>query len=766
MESAQETGSQLAALSGNDYYNRVVVLPQDTPDQHQLRQLIEQSRAKLAPVIRTFLGILPPFDPGSQQDVGRIIKQLEYQIQHFDRHSPRYAIVKQQLALMHDLNKINGLRLVNIPGENGAPDRLYCQLTESTSGVTEKIALISFDTVRQRLQHLADSEFHAPQDYVDQRGQYALRTDAILKLPKHKDIREIQRESMALNASRLLNLDTTDSTTVCWNGKPALFVPFDSIRLLQEYAQGETLHTFGLGHQTYQHYATINPVGAGLEANRYVEDFGKSLALFALCQDTDAVGGYLQNKALKQSDTGQDTLYIFDQVMMDREKMTLDSRLSLQPSEFLMKHTRHGQGRNRTLIEDSSITEKFASLMTLKSQAVLLDQYAQRSIDQHNEEMRNLQRERPTNYQSMLEDILILRNDALNMKKTMARRVAQIDKALPARDAGIGDQDLRQSLILEKLLHNPQLFTDSGRPYRNPWTQRHTNPVKHVSQALESETVNLMFTTSVDPAMIAFIKSHDCRSLTQINSNTLQISRQDLARLTETKLYPEQNEQIDPKARYLNLQDLQRIQLAYKSGNRSAILKLVQGYEQTINKAGASLTERLNELNKMERSLNHHIASAKHPGFARHVMKKFQCDAQQRLRQLVPTDRRALIEQAFTAARRLDRMAEFNQVLAAAIRGGHLYSESYSAFLDTCIQRENMSGNHHDALANSEHLRLRSSELLARLNPESVIKNSAPVNQPAQRFAEFKSNLGRILSSMFGTESLQADEPSNNKPSR
>lgn len=40
-----------------------------------------------------------------------------------------------------------------------------------------------------------------------------------------------------------------------------------------------------------------------------------------------------------------------------------------------MKHTRHGQGRNRTLIEDSSLVTKYASLMRLKELKRIITQY-------------------------------------------------------------------------------------------------------------------------------------------------------------------------------------------------------------------------------------------------------------------------------------------------------------------------------------------------------------------------------------------------------
>lgn len=759
-----EIESRLATLPQNDFYNRVVA--SSVSSQEHL-ELINDARRKLSLIIQSFLGVLPPFDASSQQDVGLIIKQLDYQLKQLGKTSPLYQEVEKKLALMNELNKINNLSLLSIPVEGETEPKLYCQLAESTGGVTEKLSLVSLESVKMQMTNLTDSKFQTPEDYFSRRDDFKLQTEAILKLPKHGDIREVQRESMALNASRILGLKTTESSMVSWNGKPALFVPFAKIELLQDFAKGETFRAAGFSGQTYQHYATINALGNGLEANTHIEDFGKSLALFALCHDTDAVGGYIQNKALQDGKN----LFIFDQVIMARDKMILDSRLSLQPSEFIMKHTRHGQGRNRTLIEDSSIEEKFASLMMLKAKATTLEQYAQRTIEQHAGEIQKLKKSIKPDDQDKLKDLIALRDDAIVIKDTMNRRIIQIDQALPRHGSGINNEDLKKTLILEKLLHNPVLFTDSGRPYRNPWTQRHDNPAKSVSINPQNGLVMIQFDNNIDRNMVEFIKRNACQSLQKVNNNTLTLSRTDLKALSETQLFPEQQAALDPGANYLNSRDLQIIQTAYKEGNSNAILNLVQSYETIIKSQNEPITNQIERLIQMENKLTHLIKTTQNPGFGLHVLKKLHCETQQTLQAhfLHDPEMKKTINTAFQAARKLDRMAEFNHVLITAVREGKTEKKEFTQFLTRCVEQADGAPNHHEAKMSSEAMRQLARSTIDALSPASAATHSpeqnwTPINPIVERFNELKTSLSRMLTSVFKTDASQPETRNNNRP--
>lgn len=84
------------------------------------------------------------------------------------------------------------------------------------------------------------------------------------------------------------------------------------------------------------------------------------MAFSYLCNDTDFIGMNNQNKAIND----KNELYIFDQVVMSKEKMSFDTRLNLVPIG-LGRHSRHNQGRNRSIIEDSSFDTKFDGVSRL-----------------------------------------------------------------------------------------------------------------------------------------------------------------------------------------------------------------------------------------------------------------------------------------------------------------------------------------------------------------------------------------------------------------
>ena len=369
---------------------------------------------------------------------------------------------------------------MTIPGEHGAGAMTYCTLAESAGGVTEKVSLVRLAKVTEQLGRLRDTDVADVDAYIAHRGNYKLSTEAILKLPKHGSIEEVQRESMALNISRILHLDTTSSSMVSHNGKPALFVPFENIRLLKDFAQGKTFTPFG-SSKSYEHYSTINPVGEGVQGDSFVEDFGNALGLFYICSDPDSIGGYNQNKALRDNRS----LFIFDQVVMPSDKLKLDSRISLQPDDIIMGHTRHGRGRNRTLIEDSSFTAKFDSIVEILRQQERIYKYANRTIALYTNEIERINRDLGRLHTPLQDKELkeqkaqfgALLKDAINLREAVKSRIDKIGTTLPRRSRDLSNNDICQALVLEKLVHNPRLFTDLGRPYKNPWTTRQDNPV-------------------------------------------------------------------------------------------------------------------------------------------------------------------------------------------------------------------------------------------------------------------------------------------------
>lgn len=694
----------------NDFYTRPVAEGERVPD--DILQQIKTSQTKLKSLLRGYT------ETWNLPERIRQLKQL-----------PDNPENKTQIALLEDLNKLNQLSALSIPGEGEREAKIYFVLPETAGGVTEKISLISEDQVRKQLKHLNSAQELTPENYLDNRKNYRLSMNAILKLPKHGKITEVQRESMALQVSRTLGLNTTDSSMVSYRGKPALFVPFEEIKLLSEYAKGVIFKAADFSRKEYQHYATINPVGGGLQGNEFVEDFGKSLSLFALCEDTDALGGYMQNKALSDDKS----LYIFDQVIMANDKLELDSRLSLQPSEFIMKHTRHGQGRNRTLIEDSSMVLKFASLELLGRKRDELLQSAQKTIEQHNQKIAALD---PRGDREQINDLILLRNDAVLIKDTIERRIEKIKNVYPQHDATITPEILRQTLILEKLMHNPVLFTDSGRPYRNPWTRRHNNPVESVISDPESGKLIITFANKLNPGQVAFMKRHKC-SFDYPGDNQIAIWPHDLEALKETQLFPEQEPTISSSAKYLDPNDLLMMKTSYRDGKRDKIIALINEYQSQMNRT-FKRDQKIELIRQTQDKLEDYMRTAKHPGFACHVLKKFHFDTQQKLQpKLIPNH--SQVADAFEAAVKLDRIEEFNRMSMLAINN-EIDKEQFGNFLTICIQAEKEATNYESAKRASSKIKDATEPRPPR--PEAIIKSGWK-----QRLEELRSTFNRTFSS-------------------
>jgi|GEM_PF-2800658 len=713
----------------NDFYNRTV-----RPGiSLELTELIKLSQIKLGTIIKSALYLSDDFDVANTDNLNLLASSLKKELkkeqktgQHSDKHSQSELIPK--ITLVDDLKKINELSVMHIPNDIDGNSVKYCSLAESAGGVTEKISLIQLSHVIERLENLRNSEIESANDYMSNRNAYKLSTEAILKLPKHGEIREVQRESMALNISRLLGLDTACSSMMTYNDEPALFVPFEDIKLLHEFAHGKTMKAFGLSGQTYEHYSTIDPVGSGLMPNVFIDDFGKALGLIYLCSDTDSIGGYNQNKALRNDRT----LYIFDQVIMAADKLTLDSRLSLEPSELLMKHTRHGQGRNRTLIEDSSISSKFDSLIALKQQQKILLQYADKTLHMHQQEMNHLTTKlvqglppaEHKKYENKFKQIELLRNDAELIKKVIAHRIKKIDEAMPNCNHKINNNDIKQTLILERLINNPVLFTPDGRPYRHPWKQRHTNTAKRIEE-YDSNNIIIHFDSKISKEMKACIEKHGDLKLNVVSKNKVLISRLDLQKLNETLLYPECAHQLLHQKDYLNPQDLMLISDAYGKGHRDRIISVINNYKLQLTQSSATVETTFAAINATQTDIKNLINTAKDQGFGKHIFKKLQFDIQQQLQKMMPPlQKPQQIDLAFSAALQLDRVEEFNQVVQHAILTNQLTNPIFIGFLDDCIRNANITLNHYDAIAQSQMIAALSKQTITCLTQKPLVTKS------------------------------------------
>ncbi len=682
----------LEQLPRTDYLNKTT----STVVDGELAGWVAAGREKLRPIVESFL---PDLDVRNNVAIESQIKAFEAQLK-VTADGPDKVLLEKKIVILNDLNKINQLSLMNIPLDDGGAAR-YCTLAEAAGGVTEKVSLVRRDRVATQLPNLIGMGALSFENYLDNRDAFKLSTQAIIKLPKHGKILEVQREAMALNVSRMLGLDTTSSTMISHNGKPALFVPFADIKLLKEFATGKTFTT--LAGAEYSHYSTINPVGEGLHHDEFVNDFGDSLGIFYLCSDTDAIGGYNQNKAIRDNTS----LFIFDQVVMDSEKLGLDSRLSMQPISTLTKHTRHDQGRNRTVIEDSSIEAKFASLQQLREKSTLLVQYFGKVGFQHDQQHQALTAEiaelirtganpvRVTELTVKVKELATLRDDAWSLGGKVKARIEKIDQVLPKNRENLPNDLVMKTLVLEKLLNNPKLFADDGRPFRNPWTNRNAINAQSLAATPGREGfISITFNKDVPPDVLGMIRRFSGNPSPTNNGKREVIIHQDhLRALTETLCCPEHSSVFKSGVNYLDRRDLAVIQNGYQVGHRGRILGLIDGYVG-IMESGATQNKKLEIMGKAEGILRDFISTAKDKGFGLHVLTKMEFDMHKRMLTMTPDLQRPEITAAFNAAAKLDQMSAFNEVVRAAIANDKLLSPTFTDFLQSCVDKARQANDH------------------------------------------------------------------------
>jgi hypothetical protein len=713
-----------AQLPDPNYYERQTTVPPDK----DLKTLIMDSKQKLGSII---LELWPELVLTNDEVVQKKIKDLQAEKHAEAKESDEYKMAEAKLNLMEDFNKVSKLTALNIPQQDQKPLE-YFILAEATSGVTEKVALIDHDKVKAQLTALTSSDVSTYQQYNENRDHYKLSTNAILKLPKNKKITEVQREAMALNISRMLGLETTKSTMVNHQGAPAIFIPFDKINLLGEVSKGKVMQSYLGSFEQYSHYSTINPVGtAGLQPEAFIDDFGKSLGLFYLCSDTDAIGKNSQNKALKDN-----SLYIFDQVLMADDKFKLDSRLSMQPTQALMRHSRHGQGRNRTLIEDSSIDKKFDSLMLIKQEQAKLEKYIgyvsyvhEKRINQLQSKLQQATLPEKKHLQKELEHAKTLQKDAIMLRGKIKARIEKIDDIMPKGSQTMAPELVKKIFVLEKLLNKPRLFADDGRPYRNPWTNRNTNTaleILPVENGNGNAQFKIKFKEKIPNDVLLMLKKQlgvtEKDLAVSTNKKELTVTNDLLEKLNEASLFPEHASSFDKDINYLELDDLGVIKQGYNKGHSDQIILDIKQYLDNITRQSTTSNQDeqliLKQMHDIEKKLEQYVTTEEDKGFAKHVLKKFQLDSQSKLQQMLPPeyDKKERINQAFNAALKLDQVGQFNMVMRKAIEENKLNDPTFIQFLTECIDAELKATNHFTAINESSSLKNLAKNAIAAFN--------------------------------------------------
>ena len=314
-----------------------------------------------------------------------------------------------------------------------------------------------------------------------------------------------------------------------------------------------------------------------------------------------------------------------------------------------------------------------------------------------------LTKEQRTAIQAEIKQVTTLKNDAMTIKASMKARIENIHKMMPVRSKTVSDIELRQSLVLEKLLNNPTLFTDTGRPYKNPWTYRHTNTIKSI-EVMKDNQLLITLDNKIDPNMTAFLNRHGA-SIEHSSPKQLVITREKLAALRENMLHPETQLQFQADKNYLDKNDLEMISKAYDKGHRTKIMQTVDDYVKVMKKKPVTDDEKRAAINQATVSLMEHISTAKDKGFGMQVMKKLHFDIQQQLQMMIPAHQKpANLDEAFAAAIKLDRIADFNMVVNEAIHNNKLASPAFRDFLQGCIDKATLATNHQEAIDRSAEI--------------------------------------------------------------
>ncbi|MBA2651338.1 MAG: hypothetical protein H0U73_03595 [Tatlockia sp.] len=750
--------------------DKVSLLPDGNYTQRQTTieaagiQLLQTAKMKLLDLSRTQL---PNTKLITKADLKNAISNHEKIIAENSNSSQKNQL-ENELNLLKDLRKLVNLKdNINIPKENGEPNH-FLILDEAAGGVTEKISLISLDDASQKISNICNIDKLNFNSYCANRNDYKLSTEAILKLPKHGNTTEVQREAIALNISRILGFNTTKSSMIDYKGQAALFVPFDEIKLLNEFAKGKdqilllpsAISGLSKFMSKYLHYSTINPVGNELNSDQILEDFGKMLAFSYLCNDPDFIGMDNQNKAIK---SGKE-LYVFDQVIMaGDDKMELDSRMSLSPVGS-GRHSRHNQGRNRSVIEDSSFDAKFNSIATLLDHKgeinVMLDTlyltHKSKLIGIKNE-YSTIKTEIPSqenisklkHLEEQFKEVGLLHKDVLEIKRTTNTRMKSMLQKFPRINGSpmnsqlfLENKDLiKPCLVLEKLVNKPVLFSADGRPYKHPWTHRNNDKISTILQqnektfiSFDSDKLNL-FGYSINAAEMTSILVQLGIDNFSIHENTLIIPNEELSKINENSLFPE-HRPFDSEKDYLAVENLAHTFSAYSPENQTVLIESIKNYKADMQKTNDPAF-RIKVIENAQNYIDSKLQRMENKGLLKHFELNMQMDFQAHLRQIILINSPELsdkIAQAFEAAVKVDRVKQFNSTLIAYVKNP---TGQLANYLDKCIDHANKAQDYGKAKTESEAM---AQDSLA-FTKELSIKQDSPLVAMRGLGAEIKKSI-------------------------
>lgn len=561
-----------------------------------------------------------------------------------------YDVCKYWDRQIESLPSVDGYSIIKL----GEKKYYVLDKNDNSIGMSDKLALIS-ETQFDKLKNA-----NKPISIAD--------ADAILKLPKHGDIRSVQNEAIALGISEhAFGLNTSKGTMVLYKDKPALFVPFDEMKPLKEFASGDKQTI--IRNKTAHDNSTLDPLGEGLSPNKFVDDFGEAFGFMYYCGDKDTVGAYNQNKGLQGR-----KLFIFDNAVSGAGNFfgkiinlfRLDSRFRLTTRDY--SGTRHYKGRNFSLLEDASISEKFDSLSEEKFNKVL--DYNRQVISGMEADLNNGQI--PQNLKAQHKQLIA---SAKNTMSVIENRRRDYLKMLPKTIGTVDSKIIKNSLILENILNNPRSYSVSGRPYRSLFAIKEHNLKVRKLEMTKDGYVKITFNKSLLGNSLLrshnklvlggkFLVPDDGNLNAEIDgksSKTLLIKPDKLENL-ENIFYPENADELDSNIDYLNHNDIENIARGYDSSPNS-VDKYFIDYKKNIKNI-YNINETRSSLNNLQ---NVDI------GFKKHMIKRFEFEAQKDLQNMVLQEIGKKIpgyltsenlkkqNDAFASAIKLDCIQEFNK---------------------------------------------------------------------------------------------------------
>jgi len=584
------------------------------------------------------------------------------------------------MALYEEYLKIDSLKAMSINKNND-----YCSINVNVGGVTEKVTLVKKNEADERLSKIAKCQNLSDFNKLQQQN---LNPAGMLKLPKHGKILEVQREAIALKVADII-FSESDSTVqmtkpdmVSYRDNPALFIEFDKIIELEDISEKD---------KKTQHNSLLKPVGERVQPNHIVKDFGKTLAYFYLCGDPDAIGKNGQNKAITNSDhdSGANNIYLFDQVVMPKTRMKIDSRLKIQPTGIL-RHSRHFRFRNRSLIEDNDFDDRFNSLSELQDKREDINQLMDEVINGYKTKIKKINPHwysflKPDDRKT-LKQYKALKKDAQKLKKVLNKRIDALDNVLPKLQIPKNNQDLKRNkdeikkgaVILETLLNKPTLYNSKGHPYRAPHTYRNNLAIKRI-KINKSGIATIQFNGKIDRVWIKHIR--ECHGAENdmnvwVKHNTIQIPVDQLKKIQFEKVFPELKNQANyqgdlKKYDLLNIKSLQNLNRAYDSDNTDdKVTKEINSFNKKYQSLNSN-KEKIELLNSTRKALVELRKQSKNKGFSSHILRRFDLAAQQHLFNVVSDDTlKTNMKKAFERAIKLDRVDSFNQVCQKAIDYG------------------------------------------------------------------------------------------------